>query len=75
MNQVKLERQFRRWDEGQPPPARPYYGLVRDDLAHNILNGKLRPGVGLRMARVRVWNTIMEDRNSLVRRWVEFLNG
>ena len=64
-----------RSDEGQPPPARPYYGLVQENLAHNILNGKLRPGVVLLMARVRVRNTIMKDRNYLVRRWVEFPNG
>jgi putative spermidine/putrescine transport system substrate-binding protein len=47
MNQIRLERQLRRSDEGAQPPARPYYELVRDDLARNILNGKLRPGVVL----------------------------
>jgi putative spermidine/putrescine transport system substrate-binding protein len=50
MNQVKLAYQRRRsigTDEGGGPPARPYYRLVRDDLARNIRKGKLRPGVVL----------------------------
>jgi putative spermidine/putrescine transport system substrate-binding protein len=50
MNQVKLEHQLRRpigTDEGRRPTAHPYYRLVRDDLARNILNRKLRPGVVL----------------------------
>ncbi|HXE23657.1 MAG TPA: extracellular solute-binding protein [Roseiarcus sp.] len=50
MNQVKLEHQVRRptgTDEGEQPPARPYYRVVRDDLARNILNGELQPGVVL----------------------------
>ena len=47
MSQVKLERQIGQSDEGESPTRRPYYGLVRNDLAQNILNGKLRPGVVL----------------------------
>src|SRR6185312_6956568 len=50
MNQVKLEHQVRRptgTDEGEQPQARPYYRLVRDDLARNIVSGKLRPGTVL----------------------------
>ena len=44
---------------------------------HLVRAGETRDGGSYleRMARVRVWNTIIEDHNYLVRRWVEFLNA
>ena len=61
------------WYEGKP---------AREDLPDPfgevcVHAGEVRAGGGYveRMARVRVWNTIMDDHNYLARRWNEFLNA
>jgi putative spermidine/putrescine transport system substrate-binding protein len=61
------------WYEGKP---------ARENLPDPfgevfVRAGEIREGgsYGERMSRVRVWNTIMDDHNYLVRRWNEFLNA
>lgn len=67
------EAEWNYWYEGKPAPCDlpdPFGDIC-------VLAGESRDGGSYlaRMSRVRVWNTIMEDHNYLVRRWVEFLNA
>ena len=64
--------EWRYWYEGQPAAE----ALVDPLGAMCVQAGDLREGGshGQRMARVRVWNSFMDEHTYLVRRWNEFLD-
>ena len=47
MNQIKLDLPLAQPAALEGPTGRPYYEIVRDELARNIATGKLWPGVVL----------------------------
>ena len=75
MSQIRPDHPLRgsiETDEAGLLPPRPYYELVRDDLARNIVSGKLRPGMVLLEGPIA---TLLGVSRGPVQRALELLAG